>query len=215
MYYYRCIHVHHGRMQHFGQSGNTVFTCLYISIRISAHVNYYYACLSLYKSKYWVYMSKSHYNGIKRTHSLSNDSHPLWLQSNRSMFMLFWRELVRCALQDPLLGLLEGREDLDKEEKPEPEAFYETNCHWESCSKEFDTQEQLVHVRESKRRYWRAAFQRRTLRSTKTHLVFVKGRVSSKHHNVSTRGWTYLADNSLYLITDMLAEFLYTFWEPD
>ncbi|XP_029103646.1 zinc finger protein GLI1 isoform X2 [Scleropages formosus] len=48
--------------------------------------------------------------------------------------------------QDPLLGLLEGREDLDKEDgKPEPEAVYETNCHWESCSKEFDTQEQLVH----------------------------------------------------------------------
>uniref|UniRef100_A0A9J8B768 GLI family zinc finger 1 n=2 Tax=Cyprinus carpio carpio TaxID=630221 RepID=A0A9J8B768_CYPCA len=47
--------------------------------------------------------------------------------------------------QDPLLGLLEGRDDLDKEEKPEPEAIYETNCHWENCSKEFDTQEQLVH----------------------------------------------------------------------
>ncbi|XP_016431338.1 zinc finger protein GLI1-like [Sinocyclocheilus rhinocerous] len=47
--------------------------------------------------------------------------------------------------QDPLLGLLEGRDDLDKEEKPEPEAIYETNCHWESCSKEFDTQEQIVH----------------------------------------------------------------------
>ncbi|XP_026866742.2 zinc finger protein GLI1 isoform X1 [Electrophorus electricus] len=47
--------------------------------------------------------------------------------------------------QDPLHGLLEGRDDLDKEEKPEPEAIYETNCHWESCSKEFDTQEQLVH----------------------------------------------------------------------
>lgn len=44
------------------------------------------------------------------------------------------------------MGLLEGREDLDKEDKPEPEAIYETNCHWESCSKEFDTQEQLVHV---------------------------------------------------------------------
>ncbi|XP_035245513.1 zinc finger protein GLI1 isoform X2 [Anguilla anguilla] len=48
--------------------------------------------------------------------------------------------------QDPLLGLLEGREDLDKEDgKPEPEAIYETNCHWENCSKEFDTQEHLVH----------------------------------------------------------------------
>ncbi|XP_066564509.1 zinc finger protein GLI1 [Amia ocellicauda] len=48
--------------------------------------------------------------------------------------------------QDPLMGMLDGREDLDKEDgKPEPEAIYETNCHWEACSKEFDTQEQLVH----------------------------------------------------------------------
>lgn len=52
--------------------------------------------------------------------------------------------------QDPLLGLLDGRDDLDKEDgKPEPEAVYETNCHWESCNKEFDTQDQLVHVRTS------------------------------------------------------------------
>ncbi|XP_033937983.1 zinc finger protein GLI1 [Pseudochaenichthys georgianus] len=48
--------------------------------------------------------------------------------------------------QDPLMGLLDGRDDLDKDDgKPEPEAIYETNCHWESCIKEFDTQEQLVH----------------------------------------------------------------------
>ncbi|KAM6927451.1 zinc finger protein GLI1 [Xenentodon cancila] len=47
--------------------------------------------------------------------------------------------------QDPLLGLLDGRDDLDKEDgKPEPEAVYETNCRWESCNKEFDTQDQLV-----------------------------------------------------------------------
>ncbi|KAG7267907.1 LOW QUALITY PROTEIN: hypothetical protein CRUP_015590 [Coryphaenoides rupestris] len=46
--------------------------------------------------------------------------------------------------QDPLMGLLDGRDDLDKDDgKPEPEAIYETNCHWESCSKEFDTQDQL------------------------------------------------------------------------
>lgn len=38
-------------------------------------------------------------------------------------------------------------EDLDKDEcKQEPEAIYETNCHWEGCSKEYDTQDQLVHV---------------------------------------------------------------------
>ncbi|XP_022603985.1 zinc finger protein GLI1 [Seriola dumerili] len=48
--------------------------------------------------------------------------------------------------QDPLLSLLDGRDDLDKEDgKPEPEAVYETNCRWESCNKEFDTQDQLVH----------------------------------------------------------------------
>ncbi|EMP41145.1 Zinc finger protein GLI1 [Chelonia mydas] len=60
----------------------------------------------------------------------------------------------RCAsangsyghLSDPLLGMLEPREELEKEDgKQEAEAVYETNCHWEGCSKEFDTQEQLVH----------------------------------------------------------------------
>lgn len=52
--------------------------------------------------------------------------------------------------QDPLLGLLDGRDDLDKEDgKTEQEAIYETNCHWESCNKEFDTQDQLVHVRDT------------------------------------------------------------------
>ncbi|XP_016402074.1 zinc finger protein GLI1 [Sinocyclocheilus rhinocerous] len=65
--------------------------------------------------------------------------------------------------QDPLLGLLEGRDDLDKEEKPEPEAIYETNCHWESCSKEFDTQEQLVHFEGCNKAYSR-------LENLKTHL---------------------------------------------
>ncbi|XP_051564566.1 zinc finger protein GLI2-like isoform X2 [Myxocyprinus asiaticus] len=38
------------------------------------------------------------------------------------------------------------REELDKDEcKQEPEAVYETNCHWEGCSKEYNTQDQLVH----------------------------------------------------------------------
>lgn len=39
------------------------------------------------------------------------------------------------------------KEEGDKDEsKQEPEVVYETNCHWESCHREFDTQEQLVHV---------------------------------------------------------------------
>uniref|UniRef100_UPI00398E5B04 zinc finger protein GLI1 n=1 Tax=Pristiophorus japonicus TaxID=55135 RepID=UPI00398E5B04 len=48
--------------------------------------------------------------------------------------------------QDHLLGMLDGRDDGDKDDgKLEPECIYETNCHWEGCSKEFDTQDQLVH----------------------------------------------------------------------
>lgn len=44
------------------------------------------------------------------------------------------------------------KEEGDKEEsKQEPEVIYETNCHWEGCSREFDTQEQLVHVSEGGR----------------------------------------------------------------
>ncbi|XP_046790155.1 zinc finger protein GLI1 isoform X1 [Gallus gallus] len=48
--------------------------------------------------------------------------------------------------QDPLLGMLSVRDDLEKEDgKPESETIYETNCYWDGCAKEFDTQEQLVH----------------------------------------------------------------------
>lgn len=39
------------------------------------------------------------------------------------------------------------KEEVDKDEsKQEPEVVYETNCHWENCCREFDTQEQLVQV---------------------------------------------------------------------
>uniref|UniRef100_A0A673HCY9 Transcriptional activator GLI3-like n=1 Tax=Sinocyclocheilus rhinocerous TaxID=307959 RepID=A0A673HCY9_9TELE len=43
-------------------------------------------------------------------------------------------------------GMTLVKEEGDKEEgKQEPEVVYETNCHWEGCCREFDTQEQLVH----------------------------------------------------------------------
>ncbi|XP_019522808.1 PREDICTED: zinc finger protein GLI2 [Hipposideros armiger] len=43
--------------------------------------------------------------------------------------------------------LADLKEDLDRDDcKPEAEVIiYETNCHWEDCTKEYDTQEQLVH----------------------------------------------------------------------
>lgn len=58
-----------------------------------------------------------------------------------------WSSHPAALLQDPLLGMLSVREDLEKEDgKPEFETIYETNCYWDGCAKEFDTQEQLVHV---------------------------------------------------------------------
>uniref|UniRef100_A0A3Q3VM13 C2H2-type domain-containing protein n=1 Tax=Mola mola TaxID=94237 RepID=A0A3Q3VM13_MOLML len=37
-------------------------------------------------------------------------------------------------------------EEVDRDDcKQEPEAVYGTACHWEACSQEYDTQEQLVH----------------------------------------------------------------------
>ncbi|XP_053570545.1 transcriptional activator GLI3 isoform X2 [Bombina bombina] len=48
--------------------------------------------------------------------------------------------------QDQPDGMTLVKEEGDKDEsKQEPEVIYETNCHWEGCSREFDTQEQLVH----------------------------------------------------------------------
>uniref|UniRef100_A0A3P8U396 GLI family zinc finger 2a n=1 Tax=Amphiprion percula TaxID=161767 RepID=A0A3P8U396_AMPPE len=53
---------------------------------------------------------------------------------------------ISPSSQDHGGGILDLSEDLDKDDcKQEPEAIYETNCHWEGCSKEYDTQDQLVH----------------------------------------------------------------------
>ncbi|KAG8442777.1 hypothetical protein GDO86_011551 [Hymenochirus boettgeri] len=50
------------------------------------------------------------------------------------------------CIQDQPDGMTLVKEEGDKDEsKQEPEVVYETNCHWEGCSREFDTQEQLVH----------------------------------------------------------------------
>lgn len=50
-------------------------------------------------------------------------------------------------VQDHPDGMTLVKEEEDKEDgKQESEVVYETNCHWENCCREFDTQEQLVHV---------------------------------------------------------------------
>ncbi|KAK2874673.1 hypothetical protein Q8A67_021826 [Cirrhinus molitorella] len=53
------------------------------------------------------------------------------------------RPVSPCS-PDHLGGAVDLKEDLD-DCKQEAEVVYETNCHWEGCSKEYDTQEQLVH----------------------------------------------------------------------
>ncbi|KAJ7400330.1 Transcriptional activator GLI3 [Pitangus sulphuratus] len=51
------------------------------------------------------------------------------------------------STQEQPEGMTLVKEEGDKDEsKQEPEVVYETNCHWEGCSREFDTQEQLVHI---------------------------------------------------------------------
>nr|XP_046237868.1 zinc finger protein GLI2-like [Scatophagus argus] len=55
------------------------------------------------------------------------------------------RPLSPCS-PDRHGSLADLKDDVDRDEcKQEPEAVYETNCHWEGCSKEYDTQDQLVH----------------------------------------------------------------------
>ncbi|XP_026558056.1 transcriptional activator GLI3 [Pseudonaja textilis] len=50
------------------------------------------------------------------------------------------------TMQEPPEGMTSVKEEGEKDEsKQEPEVVYETNCHWEGCSREFDMQEQLVH----------------------------------------------------------------------
>lgn len=54
---------------------------------------------------------------------------------------------VAVVAQDHPDGMTLVKEEGDKDEsKQEPEVVYETNCHWENCCREFDTQEQLVQV---------------------------------------------------------------------
>ncbi|XP_072307262.1 transcriptional activator GLI3 [Eucyclogobius newberryi] len=49
------------------------------------------------------------------------------------------------SVQDHPDGMTLVKEEGDKDEsKQEPEVVYETNCHWENCCREFDTQDQLV-----------------------------------------------------------------------
>ncbi|XP_062841424.1 transcriptional activator GLI3 [Trichomycterus rosablanca] len=49
------------------------------------------------------------------------------------------------SVQDQPDGMTLVKEEGEKDDgKQEPEVVYETNCHWENCCREFDTQEQLV-----------------------------------------------------------------------
>ncbi|KAL1021849.1 hypothetical protein UPYG_G00018840 [Umbra pygmaea] len=77
----------------------------------------------------------------------STVSHMITKRSKVKMEVECPRPLSPCS-PDHLGGTLDLKEHLDKDEckhEPEMEMVYETNCHWDGCSKEYDTQEQLVH----------------------------------------------------------------------
>ncbi|TTN99760.1 Transcriptional activator GLI3 [Bagarius yarrelli] len=49
-------------------------------------------------------------------------------------------------VQDHLNKITQVKKEDDKEDRKQvQEVVYETNCHWENCWRQFDTQEQLVH----------------------------------------------------------------------
>uniref|UniRef100_A0AAZ3NY23 C2H2-type domain-containing protein n=1 Tax=Oncorhynchus tshawytscha TaxID=74940 RepID=A0AAZ3NY23_ONCTS len=84
------------------------------------------------------------------SHNHNNGSHGDSAVSSTVNPMITKRSKVKTEVECPRplspCGMLDMKEDLDKDEcKHEPEMVYETNCHWEGCSKEYDTQEQLVH----------------------------------------------------------------------
>ncbi|KAG9267038.1 zinc finger protein GLI2-like [Astyanax mexicanus] len=87
-------------------------------------------------------------NEIKNTSSdsaVSSTVNPLNTKRSKVKMEAEGPRPVSPCSPDPL-GPLDPKEELDREEgKQEPEVVYETNCHWEGCSKEYDTQEQLVH----------------------------------------------------------------------
>uniref|UniRef100_A0A4W4E4K1 C2H2-type domain-containing protein n=1 Tax=Electrophorus electricus TaxID=8005 RepID=A0A4W4E4K1_ELEEL len=77
--------------------------------------------------------------------AVSSTVNPLITKRSKVKTELDGSQPVSPCSPDPS-GAAELREDVEKDEgKQEPEVVYETNCHWEACTKEFDTQEQLVH----------------------------------------------------------------------
>lgn len=63
------------------------------------------------------------------------------------MFVFSSASSLPWPSQEPPEGMTSVKEEGEKDEsKQEPEVVYETNCHWDGCSREFDMQEQLVHV---------------------------------------------------------------------
>ncbi|XP_030627376.1 zinc finger protein GLI2b [Chanos chanos] len=78
--------------------------------------------------------------------AVSSTVNPLITKRSKVKTELEGPRPVSPSSPDHMGSMLDLKEDLDKDEcKQEPEVVYETNCHWEGCTKEYDTQEQLVH----------------------------------------------------------------------
>ena len=95
-----------------------------------------------------------HFNSPQKTASRGRQAYIKSLLLSALLLCLIFVPLYLLASPFPAFqeqpeGTTLVKEEGDKDEsKQEPEVIYETNCHWEGCSREFDTQEQLVHVSE-------------------------------------------------------------------
>ncbi|KAM7375549.1 hypothetical protein PAMA_014587 [Pampus argenteus] len=85
-------------------------------------------------------------------------------------------------------SLLDLKDDMDRDEcKQEPEAVYETNCHWEGCSKEYDTQDQLVH-KEFVCRWEDCSREQKTFKAQYMLVVHMRRHTGEKPHKCTFEG---------------------------
>ncbi|TNN50061.1 Zinc finger protein GLI2 [Liparis tanakae] len=95
---------------------------------------------------------------------------------------------ISPSSQDHCGGVLDLSEDLDKDEcKQEPEAVYETDCHWEGCSKEYDTQDQLVH-KEFVCRWLECSREQKPFKAQYMLVVHMRRHTGEKPHKCSFEG---------------------------
>ncbi|TMS08896.1 Transcriptional activator GLI3 [Larimichthys crocea] len=115
------------------------------------------------------------------------------------------------SVQDHPDGMTLVKEEGDKDEsKQEPEVVYETNCHWENCCREFDTQEQLVqhinndHIHGEKKefvcRWEECSREQKPFKAQYMLVVHMRRHTGEKPHKCTVRIALFTADVKLFYV---------------